>query len=208
MKQRLYVAYGSNLNKSQMKFRCPTAKLYGVGTIEGYELQFKGSSNSAFATIAPKESAFVPVAVWSLKPMDEFMLDRYEGYPSHYFKQDVPVNINGKEITAMAYIMNLKMDYGLPSNSYYHIVRQGYEDCGLDTKVLEEAVIDSAKQFYSKETNYRQQLLIDDVEDEDADLDAEDEDIDLDDESEDEDIDEGDLDEDDAFYSHDGMKFQ
>lgn len=201
MKQRLYVAYGSNLNKSQMKFRCPTAKLYGVGTIEGYELQFKGSSDSAFATIAPKEGASVPVAVWSLKPMDEFMLDRYEGYPSHYFKQDVPVNINGKEITAMAYIMNLKMDYGLPSNSYYHIVRQGYEDCGLDTKVLEDAVIDSAKEFYAKETNYHQQLLIDDEEDED-------ENEDLDDESEDEDLDEGDIDEDDAFYSHDGMKFQ
>lgn len=192
MKQRLYVAYGSNLNKSQMKFRCPTAKLYGVGTIEGYELQFKGSSNSAFATIAPKEGASVPVAVWSLKPMDEFMLDRYEGYPSHYFKQDIPVNINGKEITAMAYIMNLKMDYGMPSNSYYHIVRQGYEDCGLDTAVLENAVIDSAKEFYAKETNYRQQLLIEDEEDED----------------ENEDLDEEDIDEDDAFYSHDGMRFQ
>lgn len=204
MKQRLYVAYGSNLNKSQMKFRCPTAKLYGVGTIEGYELQFKGSSNSAFATIAPKEGASVPVAVWSLKPMDEFMLDRYEGYPSHYFKQDVPVNINGKEITAMAYIMNLKMDFGLPSNSYYHIVRQGYEDCGLDTKILEDAVIDSAKEFYAKETNYRRQLLIDD-EDEDEGLDDENEDID-DDESED--FDEDDIDQNDAFYSHDGMKFQ
>lgn len=201
MKQSLYVAYGSNLNKSQMKFRCPTAKLYGVGTIEGYELQFKGSSNSSFATIAPKEGSSVPVAVWSLKTMDEFMLDRYEGYPSHYFKQDVPVNINGKEITAMAYIMNLKMDFGLPSNSYYHIVRQGYEDCGLDTKVLEDAVINSAKEFYSKETNYRQQLVIDDGEDEN-------EGEDLDDENEDEDLNEDDIDEDDAFYSHDGMKFQ
>ena len=206
MKRRLYVAYGSNLNKSQMKFRCPTAKLYGVGTIEGYELQFKGSSNSAFATIAPKEGASVPVAVWSLKPMDEFMLDRYEGYPSHYFKQDVPVNVNGKEITAMVYIMNLKMDYGLPSNSYYHIVRQGYEVCGLDTSVLEKAVLDSAKQFYSKEATNFHHLLIDD-ENEDEEL-VEDEDI-----NEDEDFDEAEdvyegIDEDDAFYSRDGMKFQ
>lgn len=208
MKQRLYVAYGSNLNKSQMKFRCPTAKLYGVGTIEGYELQFKGSSNSAFATIAPKEGASVPVAVWSLKPMDEFMLDRYEGYPSHYFKQDIPVNINGKEINAMAYIMNLKMDYGLPSNSYYHIVRQGYEDCGLDTAVLENAVIDSAKQFYSKETNYRHHLLIDDGDEDEKFTEDEGEDIDEDEEFDDEDIIEDDIDEDDAFYSHDGMKFQ
>lgn len=36
MSKRLYVAYGSNLNIRQMKYRCPTAKLYGVGTIEDY----------------------------------------------------------------------------------------------------------------------------------------------------------------------------
>lgn len=48
----------------QMKYRCPTAKLYGTGTIKDYELQFKGHPESAFATIAPKEGASVPVAVW------------------------------------------------------------------------------------------------------------------------------------------------
>ena len=53
MSKRLYVAYGSNLNFKQMKHRCPTAKLYGIGTVYGYELQFKGSPASAFATIAP-----------------------------------------------------------------------------------------------------------------------------------------------------------
>ena len=42
MSKRLYVAYGSNLNFEQMKYRCPTAKLYDTGIIEGYELQFKG----------------------------------------------------------------------------------------------------------------------------------------------------------------------
>ena len=59
MSKRLYVAYGSNLNIRQMKYRCPTAKLYGVGTIEDYELQFKGQPNGAFATIAPKEGTSV-----------------------------------------------------------------------------------------------------------------------------------------------------
>ena len=56
MSKRLYVAYGSNLNISQMKYRCPGAKLYGTGEISGYELQFKGQPHSAFATIAPKVS--------------------------------------------------------------------------------------------------------------------------------------------------------
>ena len=35
MSKRLYVAYGSNLNFEQMKHRCPTAKLYDTGIIEG-----------------------------------------------------------------------------------------------------------------------------------------------------------------------------
>ena len=57
MKKRLYTAYGSNLNLSQMAMRCPTAKLVGIGTIQDYELQFKGRPQGAFATIAPKEGA-------------------------------------------------------------------------------------------------------------------------------------------------------
>ena len=92
MNKRFYVASGSNLNFRQMKARCPTAKLYGTGAIEGYELQFKGSPHSAFATIAPKEGACVPAAVWEIRPRDEAALDRYEGYPSHYFKRNVAVS--------------------------------------------------------------------------------------------------------------------
>ena len=122
MSKRLYVAYGSNLNFKQMKHRCPTAKLYGIGTAYGYELQFKGSPECAFATIAPKEGASVPVAVWKIQPRDEASLDRYEGYPSHYFKQDISVRLDGEEVTGMVYIMNPKMDFGLPSPYYYQTV--------------------------------------------------------------------------------------
>ena len=87
------------------------------------------------------------------------MLDRYEGYPSHYFKQDLPVKLNnGSELTAMVYIMNLKQQFGLPSASYYNTVSQGYKDCGFDMKVLNEAVNDSAEKFYE---NLEQNNLFD-----------------------------------------------
>ena len=71
MEKRLYVAYGRNLNILQMKQRCPTAKLCGTGTVENYQLQFKGRPQSAFATISPKEGSSVPVAVWELRSWDE-----------------------------------------------------------------------------------------------------------------------------------------
>lgn len=41
---KLYVAYGSNLNKEQMRYRCPAAKFVGTGIIEGYEC--KGLRNA------------------------------------------------------------------------------------------------------------------------------------------------------------------
>lgn len=148
-KEKFYVAYGSNLNIRQMQMRCPTAKLYAVGEIKDYELQFKGMPDGAFATIAPQKGSSVPAAVWKIQPMDEWALDRYEGYPNHYFKETVPVQIGEKSVDAMVYIMNLKMDFGVPTDSYYKTVRQGYMDCGLATDVLDEAVHNSMEKFYS-----------------------------------------------------------
>jgi len=65
--KRLYVAYGSNLNLEQMKYRCPTARIYGKGEIKDYELFFKGLDGGAVLTIEPCKDSFVPVAIWEIK---------------------------------------------------------------------------------------------------------------------------------------------
>lgn len=205
MSKRLYVAYGSNLNKEQMKHRCPTAKLYGTGTIEDYELQFKGTPQCAFATIAPKEGASVPVAVWEIQPRDEAALDRYEGYPSHYFKQNVPVQLDGEEVTAMVYIMNLKMEFGMPSPYYYQTVLEGYHDCGLDTGVLNEAVKDSTQNFYREYGRMSLQHTLFGYVQMDAGTEYEPEDYD--EEEELEGNDEPETDESDPFYFSQGMQW-
>ncbi len=108
---KLYVAYGSNLNKEQMCYRCPTAKFVGTGIIEGYELQFKGALHGACATIAPKEGAAVPVGIWTIQKPDEKRLDLYEGYHEHghsfYDKEQIAVKMDdGSTITGMVYIMD------------------------------------------------------------------------------------------------------
>lgn len=157
MEKRLYVAYGSNLNIGQMAHRCPTAKLYGIGVIKDYELQFKGRPNGAYATISPKIGSEVPVAVWDIKRSDEMRLDMYEGYPSHYFKADITVQLEDEQLTAMVYVMNPKMDHGLPSPQYYMTVYEGYRDCDLDTDALDRAVRESAQRFYSSFVRYIQE---------------------------------------------------
>ena len=146
--KRLYVAYGSNLNTYQMKFRCPTARLVGTGIIKDHELQFKGRKDSAFATIAPSEGGSVPVAVWELQPRDEKALDRYEGFPNHYFKQDIPVEMkNGETVNGMVYIMDLRQDFGIPSPGYVQTVSEGYHNCRLDTAVLKNAIRQSVSRY-------------------------------------------------------------
>lgn len=137
---KLYVAYGSNLNMEQMAARCPTAAFVGAGVIEDYELQFKGSLHGAHATIAPKEGSSVPVGLWQIQKQDERRLDLYEGFPNYYFKRDVPVRVGNTITMGMAYIMDLRMAYGNPSQQYYDTVYQGYQDCGLDVNILNEAV--------------------------------------------------------------------
>ncbi len=82
--KRLNIAYGSNLNLDQMAHRCPTAKVYGKGMLEGYRLLFKGTTENAYLTIEPHNGGKVPVLIWELQPEDEKALDFYEGYPNFY----------------------------------------------------------------------------------------------------------------------------
>ena len=145
---KLYVAYGSNLNKEQMRGRCPGAAFVGTGIVEDYELQFKGSLRGAHATIAPKEGAAVPVCVWTIQKRDESRLDLYEGYHPkgycYYDKEQISVKMNdGRTLSGLVYIMDKQMDFGNPTKGYYDTVRQGYLDCGLDTDVLETALDNS-----------------------------------------------------------------
>ena len=146
MRFRQYIAYGSNLNLEQMKHRCPTAKFLGVGVLEDYELQFKGSLHNAHATIAPKPGGSVPVGIWQLRASDELRLDRYEGYPNYYYKEALTVKLGDKALRGMTYIMDQRMDFGNPSRRYYDTLLQGYLDCGLDVSILNRAVEDSMAQ--------------------------------------------------------------
>ena len=123
---KLYVAYGSNLNIAQMALRCPTARIHGTGQLNNWELIYRGSPVNSYATIHRKGGSRVPVVVWEIQEADEQSLDRYEGYPSHYFKQNVPVQLDGMEVSAMVYVMNLKMHFGMPSPYYYQTVQEGF----------------------------------------------------------------------------------
>lgn len=143
--KKYYIAYGSNLNKEQMKYRCPTAKPLGRGYLKDYRLLFKGSKTGAYLTIEKAEGEIVPVGIWEINEMDEQHLDWYEGYPMFYFKQNMKVDLydnNDKYIAkldAMVYIMQTDRHIAIPSQRYVQVCEKGYQDFGLNTKTLEQA---------------------------------------------------------------------
>ena len=149
MENKRYAAYGSNLNLRQMRHRCPGAKLCGIGTLHGYELQFRGRPESAFATVTPKAGVSVPVAIWEIDWLDERALDRYEGFPTHYFKECLPIQLGDRTVPGMLYRMHLRAAFGLPAPYYYATVLEGYRNCGLDVSVLEQALQNSAVQYFA-----------------------------------------------------------
>ncbi len=137
---RLYVAYGSNLNKDQMAKRCPTAKPYGVGFLKNWELIYRGSRTGAYATIRKKKGVNVPVVIWEITDCDERNLDIYEGYPKFYFKRNVMVSLDIGLKKAMVYIMDTSRLPGIPSSHYIDTIYKGYEDFGLDFQYLKNSL--------------------------------------------------------------------
>ena len=148
---KYYMAYGSNMNKYQMNFRCPDAVPVGRCVLNNWELVFR----RGVLTIEPKAGAFVPVGIWKISEKDEKSLDRYEGFPKLYVKQMFPILLTGykdmesfkagkKEVTekvgeAMAYIMTDGHPVSEPSFAYMRTVQQGYKDFGFDTAPLMKA---------------------------------------------------------------------
>lgn len=135
-----YIAYGSNLNLTQMEQRCPTARVIGTSEIKDYELVFRGSRYSAVATIEPCEGSRVPVLLWGIQLEDEKSLDRYEGYPNFYEKENMEIVLNGRTVSAMVYVMTPGHELGIPSKRYKRSIEEGYMDAGFDTDFLENAV--------------------------------------------------------------------
>ena len=150
-KTKLYVAYGSNLHIGQMAHRCPTAKAVGVSWLNGLRLLFRGGRGGAVATVEPYEGGRVPVLAWEITSTDEAALDRYEGFPYFYRKENIKIELNGKHRTAMVYIMNTEGRGGeyrplnQPCVGYYTTILEGYKATGFDVGILRQATEDSVE---------------------------------------------------------------
>lgn len=141
MRKRLYIAYGSNLNKEQMTYRCPTAEPMGVATLKDHKLVFQGRPYGAHANVIPAKGEEVPVAIWEITAKDEANLDIYEGVRGGYYtKEYMEIEVNGEMREALIYIMTPN-PYGIPTDEYLQTIAEGYIDFDLPISILNEAAI-------------------------------------------------------------------
>lgn len=148
----LYAAYGSNLNKAQMRFRCPNSKPVGIGKIQNYMMKF-----DIHADIVPCDGRYVMVGLWDVADEDWAVLDRYEGVRGGYYKRIVlPVETKNGIVKAVVYVMCGVHGWELPDSRYFNVILDGYDDFGIGYEHLRRALIDTAeagRYFDGEETN-------------------------------------------------------
>lgn len=136
MEKRLYFAYGSNLDHEGMARRCPDSAPLGHATLEGWQLTFQG-----VADIRRRRGARTHGALWRISGRDLERLDTYEGYPSLYGREKLPILSGEGELAAVTYLMRDEDHYlGLPSSGYLATIRRGYEQWELPLIALDFAV--------------------------------------------------------------------
>lgn len=139
----LYFAYGSNLNLTEMNYRCPSAEFLGVGVIEGFELEFRN-----YLSIRPNPNSSISVGVFNIENEDDWKsLDMYEGYPNLYYKKELECKLNDNIVKGTIYIMQENELTTYPHNSFdeytgdWYLQRciVGYNDCNIHLGQLAEA---------------------------------------------------------------------
>jgi len=130
-----YFAYGSNLHHLQMKRRCPKCRFIKKINLKNYKLTFR--SRYGVADIERKIGKKVYGALYIISKVAEKRLDAYEEYPSMYKK--MYFRYQNKKV--MTYIMPKKSKLVPPTIKYLNVIKQGYKDCKLSMKSLNDALL-------------------------------------------------------------------
>ena len=135
-----YGAYGANLNKQEMHVRCPAARPVERINLVDRMLVFKG-----VADMIKDPGKRTPIGVYEITENCERALDQYESYPFLYGKEYLNVRLSRGPTQIMIYVMNDGYGFGTPANQYFQVIRQGYNDWGIEHANLHAALRHSIK---------------------------------------------------------------
>lgn len=120
-----YFAYGSNMDPERMRERKINFSQRVHAALKGYTLRFNKAASrnpkEGYANIVPVDNGIVEGALYDISNPDITKLDRHEGYPDHYDRIHVMVQLDdGQKVEAITYIAQSdKVREGLkPSRNY------------------------------------------------------------------------------------------
>jgi gamma-glutamylcyclotransferase (GGCT)/AIG2-like uncharacterized protein YtfP len=130
-----YFAYGRNTNLNDMEHRCPGAVRMGNAWIDGYA--FKWRSAADIELLSDPSDNYVVGVLWELSGEHLANLDKFEEYPSYYFRQRVIAKTGQQEYVSWAYMMVNQGDESMPGDEYRTALFEGYDQNHLSTDQME-----------------------------------------------------------------------
>jgi gamma-glutamylcyclotransferase (GGCT)/AIG2-like uncharacterized protein YtfP len=136
-----YFAYGSNLSRRQMRYRCPNAKATVCAVLPNHALAFGGYSQrweGAVASVVPAPGLQVEGLLYRIDEADLLTLDAFEGHP-HSYEREVKVvrDAHGKRRRAAIYLqLANRFEPLAPAWKYFQVLYRAYHRLGFDVRPL------------------------------------------------------------------------
>lgn len=148
----LYFAYGSNLDWSQMKGRCPSAQFVCIAMIKDHKLAFTRRSierDCGVADVIQERGRTVWGVVYQISELEDIIqLDKSEGFKpgrsreaNSYIREERHVYTDGtteKPLLVSVYIANKQENPPLPSNEYKTLIVNGAKFWHLPEDYIKE----------------------------------------------------------------------
>lgn len=128
-----YFAYGSNMSFTRMGERNCVIYSTKRGILQDHKLTFDKKSgkikNTGFATVSPQQGEDVEGVLYELDEKSIFILDKFEGCPKHYTREQKPILTELGEQMAYVYVASPEwIVEGLkPSRMYLDYLLDGRE---------------------------------------------------------------------------------
>lgn len=124
----LHFAYGSNMNRMMMGWRCPTAQFEGCAVLPGHRFIIM---RHGMATVVPARGAVVYGVLWRLTPRDLAALNAYESIDTGLYRAVTRVVVaERRRVSALVYEAGNRVR-GRPKSGYMDVVTTAARDVGL-----------------------------------------------------------------------------
>jgi hypothetical protein len=147
----MYFAYGSNMDMSQMKTRCPSAKFVGLSNIKNFEYFI---DQRGVASLRPKFGSTAKGILWDISDREDWKsLDRYEGVHNDFYRRQhiIDADLTGEQECAV-YISTTAAP-GTPRSGYQEKIVNAVHD--LKHQLIKEFDDMKAEEFVEAGGDWR-----------------------------------------------------